>query len=115
MQVEIQMRQAIVLDAISECGHTMASCLLEPHEDGFFLYKLRVDPSYRRQGLATQLIARAKSMGTIYCAPRAYGDGRRMDQDALEAWYRRLGFVETMKTNVDGAVWVWTRGRADGS
>lgn len=72
---------------LSEMGHSPPS---------LWLYLLYVRPEYRGRGVATQLIARARSLaksrgGRLYIEPLPYAD-LVLDAAQLRAWYERLGF-----------------------
>ena len=93
---EAHVDEVLALD-VRMSEQTLGSCLLSPYRDGFFLYRLWVKPEFRRQGIAWQLVAMAKTHSAgrpLYIKPEAFLDKPMLD-DQIEAWYRRIGFVYT--------------------
>lgn len=99
----------------------VASCLVVKAIKGYpFAYELvhvRTEPDFRKQGLANQLLEKAKQKYDLLVAlPWADQDSELRGKD-LDAWYKRHGFVHEWfpingKCNGNKRCMVWDKSHA---
>lgn len=82
---------------IEDPGQLIACVVLTPNPDHLYLGKLAVDPAYRRQGLAAQLVSRALAQTRTRALPELRLE-TRVELAENHAAFRAMGFAETART-----------------
>lgn len=82
---------------VEDPGQLIACVVLTPKPDHLYLGKLAVDPAFRRQGLAAQLVSRAIKQTRTRALPELRLE-TRVELAENHATFRAMGFAETART-----------------